>query len=183
MEPYFSQIWVSRYSLGFLILYLSVQNVFTMVPDDFDGIISEEERQKLQQMQENTGLHMEDAQPGDVDRGYKDLTGRDLNPDMSGNDMGDTTMSAPISEEVGRKAQEAAAPIKNDVTVEQSAQRNNAFTRLDDPAPPQEPEKDKVQETPAADTPQTKRDNAFTQLGDATTQETPQPAPEQDRDR
>lgn len=131
-----------------------------MVSDDFDGILSDEDRQQLQKVKEEHGIQMEPATPEDVDQGYKDLTGNELNPDMSGNDMGEAAASAPITEEVGQQAQEAVDPIKDQVTAEmpeQSAQRDNAFTQLEDSSPAQQvPEQ--AQEQAA------QRDNAFTEM-------------------
>lgn len=143
-----------------------------MVSDDFDGILSDEDRQQLQKVKEEHGIQMEPATPEDVDQGYKDLTGNELNPDMSGNDMGEAAASAPITEEVGQQAQEAVAPIKDQVTAEmpeQSAQRDNAFTQLEDPTPAQQvPEQAQEQAaTPnqeQAPGQAAQRDNAFTEM-------------------
>lgn len=134
-----------------------------MTPDDFDGILSDEDRQQLQKMQEEHGIQVEPAAPEDVDQNYKNLTGRDLNPDMSGNDMGEDTVSAPISEEVGQKAQEAAAPIKDQVTVDQPEQPTQ-----------QAQEQTQGQEQPDAPTAQKGNSATFSEISNTpTAQETP----------
>lgn len=121
-----------------------------MAPDDFDGILSEEERKEFQQMGDRNGISPEgDATPSSVGDDYKKDTGRDLDQNVYGYDAStETPPPNEITEDVGKQAQEAAAPIKDDVTAESTEppqQRDNAFTQLGETAEPDQnptPEKD-----------------------------------------
>lgn len=120
-----------------------------MVPDDFDGILSEEERKEFQQIRDRNEISSEDATPSSVGDSYKNDTGRDLDQNVYGYDAPtETPPSNEITGDVGQQAQEAAATIKDDVTAESPEppqQRDNAFTQLGDTAEPDQnpaPEKD-----------------------------------------
>jgi len=158
---------------------------------DYDqaGIAADENREALAQKEGEYETFKQENIPEkggreasneDVEKGYEDLTGRKLNPGMSGNDMGDTTTHAPITEEVGEKAHEAAAPIKDQVTAEmpeQTAQRYNAFTQLEDSTPTEQTPEPVQEQTTAPNQEQAsdqtaQRDNAFTES------ESSSPAPE-----
>lgn len=195
---------------------------FHKLKEDYDqaGIAADENRQALQQKEgeyekfkEENGFGRE-VRDIDKDKGeaHKERTGRDLDQNVYGHDTGDGAPTTPVNEEVGQKAQEVAAPVKDQITAEvseRSPQHDNAVTQLEDSTPPQQaPEQTaqrnnaftelessaqtpevsgqghEQQTTPTAAAPEQseERDNAFTQLGDTTSQDKVQ-APEQDKER